>query len=172
MARVMKRFGLVALLAVAVFSASSAKAQSPTSNADNSNEYNAYVYGYVSMVFSESLANSLFTDWQNTSSNANVAYYNFWWADMTAEYSDRGFQHAYQCLSEDRNDFWGDAADDFETALYCCDMVISRLQSNGGSSSRINQAQSVRYYLQIAKTAARGAEWASRTYYVYPIVRP
>ena len=58
MARGMKvlGMGLFAVAAIATI-ATPAKAASPTANADNQHEYNAYVYGYYSKVFSQSLEN-------------------------------------------------------------------------------------------------------------------
>lgn len=136
-------------------------AQSPTSNADNGYEYNAYVYGYISMVYSDAMENSTYNDWQNSTSQMNVAYSNWFWSDQTAIFADRGFQHCYDALNDDTNSLWDDARDDFDDAIDTCDILLMNLYSTSASSSRIQQAESVRYYLQLARDGASSAHRAA-----------
>ena len=155
------------LMVTATFGASRADAQSPTDNADNGHEYNAYNNGFIASSFANSLARATRRDWQNASSN-NSGYYSQWyWADQTAQFASAGFAKSRKSLLTDTDFLWDDAADDFEDALNTIDILLMVMEMNDASSSRIQEAESIRYYLQGAKDGADGAHDAA--YAITPV---
>ena len=129
--------GALAPIACLMLFASFAQA-SPTSNAENSDEYYAYVHTYIARVQSAGLANTI-----NQGITGDVA-------EMIAEMVDDAFFNCYDALMEDDDNLWLDAADDLELALYWTDTLKTFAQQNGYSSSVISSINSLQWRLELA----------------------
>ncbi|WP_153559109.1 hypothetical protein [Roseimaritima sediminicola] len=127
-----------------VLVAATAHAQSPTQLADDADQYNAYVYSYVSTVYADGIADVV------TSGEAgNVA-------ELIAELTDDGFMHCYDALVNDDDTLWDDAADDLELAHMWC-FTLQVFTENSHPSSMQNQISTLMWNLEIAAENARDA---------------
>ena len=134
-----KKFMLGALAPVffLMLCASSVQAQSVSSQADNNNEYQAYVNTYIAMVQSGGLTNVI-----DSGVNGEVT-------QLVDDLVTDGFYHCYDAIMDDNDSLWLDAADDLELALYWTDTMLTFSQ-NSESSSTIQQIESLQWRLEIA----------------------
>lgn len=141
-----KMFAKVAapLVCLALFSTSLA-AQSPSSKADNSAQYNAYVYSYVSMVYADGLADVMEGDGET----GEVAL-------LISDLCYDGFMHCYKALDKDDDSLWAEAVDDLELARMWCDTLIV-FADGSYSSTTLNQIRSLMWNLDIAIENAEDA---------------
>lgn len=146
------------LLAITAMLASPAQAGSPTSNADNTHEYNAYVYGYIGMVFTQSQADDIADNWQLPNANK---WHMLFWADKAAVSAEDGFKKCFKSLTEDTDALWQAAANDYSDAIAACDNLIVLMSMNGASSSEIQSVYITQDYLETALDAANLAHATS-----------
>lgn len=127
-----------------MLAAGSAIAQHPTSFAESSAEYNAYVYSYNSRVVANGLANSI-----TTGEEAMVA-------DLVADFVEDGFFHCYDALMNDDDSQWAEAVDDLDMALLWCD-TLEVFSQGSQSNSTLGQINNLQWYLGIAIANAEDA---------------
>lgn len=146
-----------ALLCLSLFAVGTARAQSPTSLAENSDEYNAYVYSYLSWVYSSSIADSI----SPNTSTGEVA-------QLVDDYTYDGFMHCYDALVDDDDSSWSQAVYDLEMARMWCNTLIV-FADGSESSSTIYNIETLMDYLDIAISRAKAAA-PSRGLLVRPVV--
>ena len=103
----------VTTLSVVALACSSTWAQSPSSMADNSYEYNAYVYSYSAMVFSGGVASTM----SGSTVEDDVA-------QMVDEMTTDGFFLCYEALVLDDDTLWQEATDELSLARFWCNTLI------------------------------------------------
>ena len=148
-------FGAIAPLVCLFLFAGSASAQSPTSYADNSDEYYAYVHSYMARVEANGIANVV-----DEGLIGDVAA-------MVADFTEDGFKHCYVALMKDNDDEWRRAAEDLELAFYWSDTLLTFAQSSQ-SSSTIQSIESLKWRLELAIERAHAAAPPLRPIFVNP----
>lgn len=132
------------LVCLALFT-TSLSAQSTSSKADNSAQYNAFVYSYVSMVYADGLADVMEGDGQT----GVVAL-------MISDFCYDGFKHCKTALDKDDDSLWAEAVDDLELARMWCDTLIV-FADGSYSSTTLNQIRTLMWNLDIAIENAEDA---------------
>ncbi|EMI56284.1 hypothetical protein [Rhodopirellula sallentina] len=120
-----------------------ANAGSPTSLADDSDQYNAYVYSYVSMVYADGISNVIGDD----SLEGEVAI-------LISGFCSDGFFHCFDALVDDDDTLWQDAVDDLELARMWCDTLIVFVEDSQPASVS-GQIETLMWYLDIAIANAK-----------------
>lgn len=143
-------FGALAPIVCLLLFTGSASAQSPTSKAENADEYYAYVHSYIAMVEANGIANVM-----NQGVQGDVA-------ELVAGFTQAGFKHCYVALMKDNDDQWREAAKDLEMALFWSDTLLTYAQTSQ-SSTTIQNIESLQWRLELA---------IERAYAAAPRLRP
>ncbi|WP_201766757.1 hypothetical protein [Rhodopirellula sp. SWK7] len=122
-----------------------ANAASPSSLADDTDQYNAYTYSYVAMVVADGIADTIGDD----GLEGEVAI-------MISEFCDDGFFHCFDALVLDDDQLWQDAVDDLKLARMWCDTLIVFVEDSQPSSVS-GQISSLMWYLDIAIDGAEAS---------------
>lgn len=130
--------GAVAPVLCLMLSASSAQAQSPTSYAENSDEYYAYVHTYIARVQALGLANTI-----DEGVPGQVS-------ELVSSYVNDAFFHCYYALMRDDDNLWLDASDDLNMALYWTDTMLTYAQQNNEPNTVIQQIRSLQWRIELA----------------------
>lgn len=156
--RLASRVACVALLVIAC--GGSASAQSPTSMAESSDEYNAYVYSYSAMVYSGGIANVM-------SGNQTE--------DELAQFIDEltvsGFLYAYESLVTGDDTLWQNAADELSLARMWCNTLIVYAEDSQSSTTQRN-IRTLMKYLDIAADNAQDAAPQRANFWMQGIAWP
>jgi hypothetical protein len=141
-------------------------AQSPTDNASNTYEYNAYVYSYCARSMVYFMPQAIENQIANTSSASqrNALQTELFWVDQLQFSVDNAFKHALAALNNNDDSQWNLCTQDLITALDACDLVLAYQDSMvQPSQSRINSVSSCKFYLEIAVENSSFANLVSTT---------
>jgi len=143
----------VAPLACMVLFSTFSQAANPTSLASSTEEYNAYVYSYTSMVKADGIANVM----SDSGTEGEVAQ---WVADLVGE----AFDHCYFALIDDDDSLWADAAEDLSLARFWCDTLVVYAQDSQ-SGTVVYDIEILMWYLDIAIANAEDATFFTKGRY-------
>lgn len=137
-------------------------AGSPTDNANNSYEYNTYVYTYNARSMVLNMPTAIQNQYDKTTSineRTQLSSEKFF-AELLNIHVGAAFDHAYDALIDSDHSQWSACLQDLNSAIYACEDLLNFQRSmSRPSRARMQAVRSCKFYLETAADNCLAASW-------------